>query len=71
MGWQTKSEYDADGKDGTRFAFYKEGVTCFFRGEWDGGSDGEPEISGEDWYRVFVLCTSSFPRDIIIYVNPS
>ena len=53
------SEYDADGKDGTRFAFCREGVTCLFRGEWNGGSDGEPEIPGEDWYRVFVLCTSS------------
>ena len=63
MGWQNMPEYDADGKDGTRFAFCKEGVTCFFRGEWDGGSDGEPEIPGEDWYRVFVLCTSSVPRE--------
>ena len=58
-GWQNMSEYDADGKDGTRFAFCKAGVTCLFRGEWNGGSDGEPEIPGEDWYRVFVLCTSS------------
>jgi hypothetical protein len=59
MGWQSMPEYDADGKDGTRFAFRKEGVTCFFRGEWDGGSDEEPEIPGGDWYKVFVLCTSS------------
>ena len=61
MGWQNMPEYDADGKDGTRFAFRKEGVTCFFRGDWEGGNDGEPEIPGEDWYRVLMLCTSSIP----------
>jgi hypothetical protein len=63
MGWQNMPRYDADGKDGTRFAFHKEGVTCFFQGEWNGGSDGEPEIPREDWYKVFVLCTSSVSGD--------
>jgi hypothetical protein len=63
MGWESMPRYDADGKDGTRFVFHNKGVTCVFRGEWNGGSDGEPEISGEDWYRVFVLCTSSVPRE--------
>jgi hypothetical protein len=63
MGWQNMLQYDADGKDGTRFAFHKEGVTCFFRGEWNGGSDGEPEIPREDWYKVFVLCASSVSGD--------
>ena len=63
MGRQNMPQYDADGKDGTRFAFHKEGVTCFFRGEWNGGSDGEPEIRKEDWYKVFVLCTSSVSGD--------
>jgi hypothetical protein len=63
MGWQNMPRYDADGKDGTRFAFHKEGVTCFFSGEWNGGSDGEPEIPREDWYKVFVLCTSSVSGD--------
>jgi hypothetical protein len=53
------SEYDADGKDDRRFAFYKEGVMCFIQGEWDGGSDGDPEIPVEDGYMVFLFCTSS------------
>jgi hypothetical protein len=41
----------------------KYGVTYFFRGEWNGGSDGELEIFEGDWYRVFVLCTSSVSGD--------
>ena len=57
-GWQEAPEYSADGKDGTQFAFYRERVICLFRGEWDGGANGDPEISAKDWYKVLVLCTS-------------
>jgi hypothetical protein len=60
-GWQEIPEYAADGKDGTRFAFRKADVACLFHGEWNGGADGEPEIPGEDWYKVSVLCTSPVP----------
>lgn len=64
IGWESLPRYDADGKDGTRFAFHNKSVICVFRGEWDGGSDGESEThKKEDWYRVFVLCTSSVPRE--------
>lgn len=62
-GWQEMTAYTADGKDGTAFAFRKAGVACLFRGEWNGGADGEPEIPGEDWYRVTVLCTSPVPAE--------
>lgn len=60
-GWHEVAEYSADGKDGTQFAFYRETVICLFRGEWDGGADGDPEIPGKDWYKVLVLCTSPVP----------
>lgn len=60
-GWQEIPEYAADGKDGTRFAFRKADVACLFHGEWNGGADGEPEIPGEDWYKMSVLCTSPVP----------
>ena len=56
--WQEMPGYSADGKDGTAFAFRKARVACLVRGEWNGGADGEPEIPGEDWYKVSVLCTS-------------
>jgi len=55
------SEYNADEKGGTRFAYCKEGAIGFFLGEWDGGSDGEPEITGQEWYRVFVPVQARFP----------
>lgn len=61
LGWQEITEYAADGKDGTAFAFRKAAVACLVRGEWNGGADGVPEIPREDWYRVSVLCTSPVP----------
>ena len=56
--WQEMLAYGSDGKDGTSFAFRKAGVACLVRGEWNGGSDEEPEIPAEDWYKVAVVCTS-------------
>ena len=57
-GWQEMPAYSADGTDGTSFAFRKEGVACLVRGTWDGGSDDEPAIPPEDWYKVTLFCTS-------------
>ena len=63
-GWQEMFAYGADGKDGSSFAFRKAGVACHFRGKWDGGADGEPELPAKDWYKVNVLCTSpAFPDE--------
>lgn len=59
--WEEIAEYAADGKDGTAFAFRKSEVVCHIRGEWNGGSDGEPELPAEDWYKVTVLCSAA-PR---------
>lgn len=61
LGWQDMPGYSADGKDGTAFAFDKAGVACLIRGIWNGGADGEPEIPGEDWYKITVICTSPVP----------
>jgi len=58
-GWEEMTEYSADGKDGTAFAFQKSEVLCHIRGEWNGGSDGEPEFPAEDWYKVTVLCSAA------------
>lgn len=64
QGWQEMFAYWADGKDGSSFAFRKAGVACHFRGTWDGGADGEPELPAKDWYKVKVLCTSpAFPDE--------
>lgn len=63
-GWKEMAAYSADGKDGTSFAFRDETVACLFRGQWNGGADGEPPIPPEDWYRVYVICTSPvFPEE--------
>ena len=56
--WREVADWSADGKDGTRFAFRTEAVQCLFRGSWNGGADGEPEIPAEDGYEVSVLCIS-------------
>ena len=64
QGWQEMPAYSADGKDGTSFAFRHAGVSCFARGRWDGGADGEPEIPPEDWYKVTFFCANPpFPED--------
>lgn len=63
-GWKEMPAYAADGKDGTSFAFRNAAVACLVRGEWNGGADGEPEIPGEDWYKVAVFCVSpAFPEN--------
>jgi hypothetical protein len=63
QNWQEMPAYSADGKDGTSFSFRKAGVSCFVRGRWDGGADGEPEIPAEDWYKVTFFCASPpFPE---------
>lgn len=54
--WQELPEFSADGHDGTSFAFRKDAVACFTRGEWDGGADGEPETPAADPYKVIVVC---------------
>jgi hypothetical protein len=62
--WQEMPAYDADGTDGTSFAFHKAGVSCLVRGTWDGGADDEPKIPAADWYKVAVFCTSQeFPEN--------
>ena len=56
QGWSELFEFSADGHDGTSFAFRKDTVACFARGEWDGGADDEPEIPPLDAYKVTVIC---------------
>jgi len=62
--WQELPDFSADGHDGTSFAFQKDEVACFARGEWDGGTDDEPEIPAADPYKVTVICgkATSFIR---------
>ena len=55
-GWTELGEFSADGHDGTSFAFRKNDVACFARGEWDGGSDDEPEVPPSDPYKVTIIC---------------
>jgi hypothetical protein len=58
-GWEEMLDHSADGPDGTVFAFRRGGVACFFRGEWDGGADDDPEIPAGDWYKVHTGCTQA------------
>lgn len=55
-GWSELAEFSADGHDGTSFAFRKDDVACFARGNWDGGADDEPDIPPSDPYRVTIIC---------------
>jgi hypothetical protein len=54
--WAPLPEFSADGPDGTVFAYRNRSVACLVRGEWDGGSDDEPNQPAADPYRVTVLC---------------
>jgi hypothetical protein len=55
-GWQQLPEFSSDGHDGTSFGYKRERVACIVRGEWDGGSDDEPDEPLADPYRVTTLC---------------
>lgn len=57
--WTDVPEFSADGHDGTTFAYRKSGVACLVRGQWDGGSDDEPDAPAADPYQVLVLCGRS------------
>jgi hypothetical protein len=50
--------YDADGPDGTSFAFRTGEVLCIVQGKWDGGDDSDPSYVPADSYDVFAGCTS-------------
>jgi len=56
MGWIELPDYAADGKDGPALAYRAGRVACFVRGAWDGGTDDEPAVEGEDWYKAWVFC---------------
>jgi hypothetical protein len=58
-GWEEMLDHSADGPDGTRFAFRKGAVACFFEGRWDGGAAGDPDLPPQDWYKVFAGCTQA------------
>jgi hypothetical protein len=62
--WLPLGEFSADGHDGTVFAYAREGVACLVRGEWDGGSDDEPDAPLADPYAVTIVCgeRASFVR---------
>ena len=64
-GWQQLAEFSSDGHDGTSFGYKRERVACLVRGEWDGGSDDEPDAPLADPYRVTVLC-----GDAAAFVRP-
>ena len=55
-GWTELPDFSSDGHDGTSFAYRKDAVACFARGEWDGGSDDEPETPAADPYKVTIIC---------------
>jgi hypothetical protein len=63
-GWRDLPEFSADGHDGTVYGFYLADAACLVRGEWDGGSDDEPDAPRDDAYKVTVLCgnRSAFVR---------
>lgn len=64
QAWSQLVDFSADGHDGTAFAYAKGSAACLTSGEWDGGSDDEPDAPLADPYRVTVTCgvASTFVR---------
>lgn len=58
-GWLELPDFSSDGPDGTSFAYSEAGVTCFARGEWDGGADDDPKTPPLDPYKLTVICGSA------------
>jgi len=61
QGWQENPEYDADGPDGTEFAYETSKAVCFVRLSWDGGDDSDPDYVPEDWFEVDLGCVAKSP----------
>ena len=55
-GWSPTLSHDADGPDGTVYAFHKPGALCIVEGRWNHwhGEDGEGHT--DDAYTVTVSC---------------
>ena len=58
-GWKGNPDYDADGPDGTAFAYETDKVRCFVRIDWDGGDDSDPSIIPEDWFEAEFGCVAT------------
>ena len=61
-GWEYRTEYGADGPDGTMFAFQSTGELCVVRGSWDGGDDSDPTVVPAPGFTVVVECVAAAPR---------
>ncbi len=58
QGWHPDLRHDADGPDGTAFAYVSGGVICLFKGEWDGGDDEQPDAPRDDAYKGRGSCAA-------------
>ena len=65
QAWRQLADFSADGHDGTIFAYAKGSAACLTSGEWDGGSDDEPDAPLADPYRVTVTCGNA-----AVFVRP-
>ncbi len=65
QAWRQLVDFSADGHDGTIFAYAKGSAACLTSGEWDGGSDDEPDAPLADPYRVTVTCGNA-----AVFVRP-
>ena len=61
-GWEYRTEYAADGPDGTMFAFQGAGELCVVRGSWDGGDDSDPTVVPAPGFTIAVECAPAAPR---------
>ncbi len=61
LSWREHLHYAADGPDGTAFALWRGGATCFVRAEWDGGDDADPSYVARDDYVLTVECVALEP----------
>jgi len=61
-GWEYRTEYAADGPDGTMFAFQGAGELCVVRGSWDGGDDSDPTVVPAPGFKIAVECVPAARR---------
>jgi len=61
-GWEYRTEYGADGPDGTMFAFQGAGELCVVRGSWDGGDDSDPTVVPAPGFTITVECLPAARR---------
>ena len=62
-GWVENPHYDADGPDGTDFAYFCHEALCLVEMQWNGGDDSDTTDVAAPGYSLVLTCVPRPPED--------